>query len=163
MNAVDIALVVILALCSLRGYWRGFFRELFGLLGLIAGGLGAISFTPAGVEFLKAYVTLPSPVLTGIAFAAIFIVLHTGVNLIGVLLDRLAKAVFLKGVNRLAGAVFAAGKGAVVSALVLLGLHLSQVVPELDKQVMSSRIGRPMVLAAGNLVDAAQAEAQEKT
>jgi membrane protein required for colicin V production len=163
MNAVDIVLVVILALCALRGYWRGFFRELFGLLGLFAGALGAISFAATGADYLQPYMTLPAPVLTGISFAIIFIVLHTAVNLIGVLLDRVAKAVFLRGINRVAGAVFATGKGAVVTAMVLLGLHLSQVIPELDKQVMSSRIGRPMVLKAGDLIDAAQAEAPDRT
>jgi membrane protein required for colicin V production len=163
MNAVDIVLVVVLAACALRGYWRGFLRELFGLLGLAAGGIAAITFTAEGVAFLKEYTTLAPPILSGIVFVGIFIVVHTAINLIGLLFDRLAKAMFLRGLNRLAGAVFATGKGAVVLALLLFAVHLSQVLPALDEQIMSSTIGRPLVLAAGDLIDAAQAEAQEKT
>jgi membrane protein required for colicin V production len=163
MNAVDIVLVVVFALCALRGYWRGFLRELFGLLGLVLGGVVAVRFTPEGVEHLKEYLTLPAPILTGVAFAGIFVIVHTAVNIAGLLLDRLAKAVFLSGINRLAGAVFAAGKGAVVMALVLFALHLVQRFPELDRQIMSSTIGRPLVHAAGGLIDAAQAEGLDKT
>jgi membrane protein required for colicin V production len=163
MNAVDIVLIIVLTACALRGYWRGFFRELFGLLGLAAGAIAAITFTAEGVEFLKEYVTLAPPILSGIAFVGIFIVAHTAVNLVGLIFDRLAKAMFLRGVNRIAGAVFATGKGAVVLALVLFAVHLSQVLPVLDEQIMRSTLGRPLVLAAGELIDAAQAEAQEGT
>lgn len=163
MNAVDLVLISVLLLFALRGYWRGFFRELFGVLGLVVGALGATSFASEGAELAKNYLTLPAAVLTGVSFAVIFIVLHTMMNVVGVLLDRLAKMVFLRGVNRLAGAVFGAGKAAVITALILLGLHLLQLAPELDRQIMSSRIGQPMVRAAGNLVDAAQAKAQEET
>lgn len=163
MNAVDIVLVVVFGLCAVRGYWRGFLRELFGVLGLVVGGLAAVQLTPAGVQVLGQYLTLPAPILTGVAFAGIFVIIHTAVTLVGLLFDRLARAVFLSGINRLAGAVFAAGKGAAVMALVLFGLHLFQRFPELDEQIMSSTIGRPLVQAAGELIDAAQAEAQDKT
>jgi membrane protein required for colicin V production len=163
MNAVDIVLVVVFALCALRGYWRGFFREFFGLLGLAVGGLAAVRFAPEGVQFLEQHLTLPEPILAGVAFAGIFVIVHTAVNIIGLLFDRLAKAIFLSGINRFAGAVFAAGKGAVVMALLLFGLHLFQRFPELDQQIMSSTIGRPLVQAAGELINAAQTEAQDKT
>ena len=163
MNAVDIVLIVVFTACAIRGYWRGFFRELFGLLGLVAGGLAAIVYTTEATEFLEGYTTLAPPILTGLAFGGIFIIVHTGVNLLGLLFDRLAKAIYLRGINRLAGAAFATTKGAAVMAVLLFGVHLSQVVPALDEQIMSSTIGRPLVLAAGDFIDAAQAEAQEKT
>lgn len=163
MNAVDIVLVAVFALCAIRGYWRGFFREFFALLGLAVGGLAAVRLTPNGVEFLEPYLALPEPIVAGVAFAGIFVIVHTMVNIVGLLFDRLAKAIFLSGINRLAGAVFAAGKGAVVMALVLFGLHLVQRFPELDQQIMSSTIGRPLVQAAGELIEAAQAEAQGET
>jgi membrane protein required for colicin V production len=162
MNAIDIALIVILLLCAVRGYWRGFLRELFGLLGLALGAAAALRFTAEGAKMIEPYAaSLPPPVLTGTAFVVIFVVVHTAVILVGLLFDRLAKAVFLRGINRMAGAVFAAGKGAVVMALLLFALHLFQIA-ELDEQIMSSTIGRPLVRVAGDLIDAAQA-GQDKT
>lgn len=161
MNAIDIALIVILLLCAVRGYWRGFLRELFGLLGLGLGAVAALRFTPEGAKMIEPYAALPPPIVTGAAFAVIFVVVHTVIILVGMLFDRLATAVFLRGINRVAGAVFATGKGAVVMALLLFALHLFQIA-ELDEQIMSSTIGRPLVQVAGDLIGAAQA-GQDKT
>jgi len=152
MNGVDLALALLLAVCALRGYWRGFFRESFGLLALIAGIAAAARFASLGAGVLQDYVRLPAAVDAGLAFVAIFVIVHTLVNLIGVLLDRLSAALFLRGINRLAGAALGAGKGAAVLALVLLFFHLFPVIPELDGQIMSSSIGRPLVNVAGDVI-----------
>lgn len=168
MNAVDLALLFLLLLWALRGYWRGFFRESFGLLALV-GGIGmAIQFAALAAGVLQQRFRIPPPVDAGVAFVTIFVVVHTLVNLIGALLDRLASALFLRGINRLAGAAFGAGKGAAILGLVLLFLHLFPIVPELDGHIMSSVIGRPLVNTAGDAVrfalqSAARPEAERKT
>lgn len=169
MNGVDLALGILLSVCALRGYWRGFFRETFGLLALIGGVAAAVEFAALGAAMLQQYVHLPAAVDAGLAFVAIFVVVHTGINLVGVLLDRLTGALFLRGLNRLGGALLGAGKGAAVLGLVLLFLHLFPVIPELDGQIMSSTIGRPLVSAAGNVIRlslqsaASQPEPSDKT
>ncbi len=168
MNGVDLALGILLSICALRGYWRGFFRETFGLLALIGGVAAAVELAPLGTAMLQQYLHLPSAVDAGLAFIGIFVVVHTGINLIGVLLDRLTRALFLRGLNRLGGAVLGAGKGAAVLGLVLLFLHLFPLIPELDGQIMSSAIGRPLVSAAGNVIrlslqSAARSEPSDKT
>ena len=152
MNGVDLALSVLLALCALRGYWRGFFRESFGLLALVGGVAAAARFATLGASLLQQYVRLPAAVDAGLAFVVIFVMVHTIVNLIGVVFDRLTAALFLRGINRLAGAALGAGKGAAVLALVLLFFHLFPIIPELDGQIMSSNIGRPLVNVAGDVI-----------
>ncbi len=152
MNGVDLALGLLLAVCALRGYWRGFLRESFGLLALIVGIAAAVRFAAIAAVAVQRYVHLPAAVDAGLAFVAIFVIVHTLVNLIGVLLDRLTGALYLRGINRLAGAAFGAGKAAAVLALILLFFHLFPVIPELDGQIMSSSIGRPLVSAAGDVV-----------
>ena len=47
MNGIDVALVVLLLLCGLRGSWRGFFRESFGFAALLLGLLAALRGSPA--------------------------------------------------------------------------------------------------------------------
>src|SRR3990172_4713908 len=152
MNAVDLALVFLLSISAVGGYWRGFFRETFGLLALLGGIAVAIQFAAFGAGLLQQYFRIPPPIDAGVAFVVIFILLHSAVNLIGVLLDRLASALFLRGVNRFAGAVLGAGKGAAILGLLLLFLHLFALVPGLDQQVMDSTIGRPLVEAAGDAI-----------
>jgi len=168
MNRVDLALALLLAVCALRGYWRGLFRECFGLLALLAGVTAAFEFTALGSGWLQQYLRLPTPLQTGASFVVIFVLVHTTVNLLGVLVDRLASALLLGGINGLAGAVLGASKGVAVLAFVLLFLHLFPIFPILDGDIMRSTIGRPLVTAASNLIrlssqTAAQPDAPSKT
>ncbi len=167
MNAIDLVLVFLLLLWALRGYWRGFFRESFGLVALIGGIAMATRFAALGAGLLHQRYGVPAPIDAGVAFVVIFLVVHTLVNLVGVLFDRLTGALFLRGINRFAGAAFGAAKGAAILGLLLLFLRLFPLVPELDAQIMNSVIGRPLVNTAGDAVrfalqTAAQPEAGRK-
>lgn len=152
MNGIDLALVIFLLLCAVRGYWRGFFRETLGLVALLGGIALAVQLAGFGGALLQRYLHVPPPIDAAVGFVIIFMAFHTAVNLLGVLLDRLASALFLRGVNRFAGAVLGAGKGAAILGLLLLVLHLFPIIPDLDRQIMSSAIGRPLVEAAGDAV-----------
>jgi membrane protein required for colicin V production len=152
MNGVDVALVVVLAACALRGWWRGFFRECFGLLALIVGVAAALRFTAGGEAALQPHLRLPSPVGAGVAFVVIFVVVHGLMNAAGVLLSRLTQTGASGAINGAGGAVLGAGKGAVVVAFLLLFLHLFPLVSTLDPHVMGSAIGRPLVGAASSAI-----------
>jgi uncharacterized membrane protein required for colicin V production len=154
MNLIDVALVVLLLLCALRGFWRGFFRESFGFLGLIAGLGGALRFSDLGAAMLTPYLPLPSTALVGIAFVGIFMIAYTSLNLFGLLLERLLGSLMLQRANQLAGVAFAVAKGGAILALVLLFFHLFRVVPALNQHVMESRVGRPLVAAAESVIHA---------
>lgn len=152
MNGVDVAIAAALVVSALRGYWRGFVRETFALIALIGGVVLALRLASVGEGLVQAYVPLPSVVAAGAAFVAIFVVVHVSVNLVGVLLSRLARSPVLRVVNGAGGAVLGAGKGATVIAFLLLFLHLFPFVPALDSHIMASTVGRPLVAAASNLL-----------
>lgn len=154
MNPIDVALVILLLLCALRGFWRGFFRESFGFLGLIVGLGGALRFSEMGAAALVPYLPLPSTALLGIAFVGIFMVAYTSLNLFGLLLETLIGGSMLKRANQLAGVLFAVAKGGAILALVLLFFHLFRVVPALDQRIMESRVARPMIAAAESVIHA---------
>jgi membrane protein required for colicin V production len=148
MNKVDLVLVAVLALFALRGYWRGFFRESFGLLALLSGIAVALRFSSAAASLLEPYVGEPA-VREAIAFIAIFVGTHGVVNLVGVLLDHLAGPTLIA---RAAGVVVAIGKGAALSGVVLLFLHLFPLVPSFDAELMQSRLAAPLVGVAGDVL-----------
>ena len=50
MNGIDVALVVLLLVCGLRGSWRGIFRESFGFAGLVLGLLAAAARCRSGSQ-----------------------------------------------------------------------------------------------------------------
>ena len=152
MNGVDVALVVVLAGCALRGWWRGFFRECFGLLALIVGVAAALRFTAGGEAALQPHLRLPAPVGAGVTFVAIFVAVYGIINVVGVLFSRLTHTAAMGVINGVGGALLGAAKGAAVLAFLLLFLHLFPLISALDPQLMASSIGRPLVGVAGNAI-----------
>lgn len=152
MNGVDVALVIVLAGCALRGWWRGFFRECFGVVALVVGVAAALRFTGGAEGAVQSHLRLPSPVGAGVAFVAIFVVVHGFINVVGVLVSRLTHTAALDVLNGIGGALLGVAKGTVVLAFLLLFLHLFPLVPSFDPQVMGSSLGRPLVGVAGNAI-----------
>ncbi len=151
MNEIDVALVVLLLICALRGFWRGFFRESCGFFSLIIGIVAALRYAEAGAALLATRIELsdlPATVRLGIAFVGIFAVVNTAGTILGFLCDRLFGSGARRRVTRVGGAVFGLGKGGAVLAFVLLFFYLFPVLPGLDRQIMDSQIARPMVAAA---------------
>lgn len=150
--AVDVAVVGFVILAALRGWWRGFFREFFGLLGLAIGLYAASEYAPVVSPWLAERVTGPEALRDGIAYVGVFVAANLATNILGFLIDRLAAALLLGGINRAAGAVFGAGKAAAVAAVVLLFIHLFPPLATVDERVMASALGRSMVETAGNVL-----------
>ncbi|MEO8601801.1 MAG: CvpA family protein [bacterium] len=151
MNGIDVALVILLLLCGLRGSWRGVFRESFGFAALLIGIWAALHGASIGAAWLAGRMpaadTNPTAML-GVGFVAAFLLASTLINLVGVACDQVFGRGPLGIVSRLAGALFALAKGAAVAAVVLLFLQLFPIVKGLDRQILDSRIARPLVSTA---------------
>jgi membrane protein required for colicin V production len=152
MNRVDLALAVLLAAGALRGYWRGFTRELFAVVALVGGIGAAAQATPAAAALVQAHVAVPVGVANGTAFVGIFACVHTLVNLLGAAAGRLARTALARGINRVGGVLLGTGKVAAVLAFVLLFLHVFPLLPGLDASIMASTVGRPLMTAASDVV-----------
>ncbi len=156
MNLVDLALAFLLILCAVRGFWRGLIRESFGFVAFIGGLLaalrlaGSVGSSLADVDLLAA---LPDAALVGGAFVATFLVVSALINIAGFTLDRMmGRTGVLRQASKVGGGLFGVAKGALVLAFVLLFFHLFPFVRGLDNQLVSSRLARPMISAADNLL-----------
>jgi uncharacterized membrane protein required for colicin V production len=158
MNKIDAALGLIVGLCALRGFWRGFSRECFGVVGVVAGIWVAFRLTPEGAAFLREHVEAPAAMLDGTAFVLLFVVANAATAIVAVLFGRKRGTGLRRGVAGVGGAVVGAGKGAVVLSFLLLFLQLFPVVPALSTEIMESAIGRPLVRVAGGLLRAMHTE-----
>jgi uncharacterized membrane protein required for colicin V production len=152
MNSVDVALLTLFGVCALRGYWRGFFRESFGLVALVAAVAAAFQFAASVTAVVEPYVRLPPQWQAGVAFVGVFVVVYAAVNLVGVVVDRVGGDTRLGPAIRVSGAAVGAAKAAAGAAFVLLSVHLLPVAPGLDSRLMTSTIGRPLVSLAGNVI-----------
>ena len=152
-------LLVLLTPFALRGYFRGFCRESLGLLGLIGGVLAAAAFGSLLSGALLGW-RVPAPIAAPAAFAAIFLGVTTLAMLVGMVADRLVRALLLGGVNRAAGAAFGSAKGATVLVFVLLLAHRLVPSPSFTEVLDGSRIGRPLMSIASTVLEAGRGLAE---
>lgn len=119
MNPIDPILLVVISLFGLRGFFKGLFREGFSLLGLFFGFFTAVHFDEVLAAWCQDSWHLPLILLKSIAFVSLFFAVYLAFAVLGWVLQRWAKAVFLEPLDRTGGAVLGLGKGTAVLALIL--------------------------------------------
>jgi membrane protein required for colicin V production len=121
LTAFDYAVLIVIALSALRGIWRGFLAEVFGLIGWVAAFLIASRY--AGALAVHVPANWPGGQLTQwlVAFAALVIVVMLVVAVFSTLLGRLTEATGLRGVDRSLGMLFGLARG-VILVLILVAL-----------------------------------------
>ncbi|NLC71573.1 MAG: CvpA family protein [Desulfuromonadaceae bacterium] len=145
MNYLDIAILVILGLFLLKGAWRGLLREICSLAGLLLGAFLALSFHEPLGQILTESFRLP-PTLANIAsFLLLFLITVIFFGVLGFLLSKFVKLIFLGGLNRVAGAVFGLGEGALLIAIVLFVATMGETPRFLQPLVKDSQLAPPFI------------------
>jgi membrane protein required for colicin V production len=153
VNWVDLIVLVVLALFGLRGFFRGLFREIFSVIGLIAGFMLAVTFDHQVANYIAGHWKLSPLFLKGSAFILIFFLVYFGLSLIGWLLHRSEKLLFLQTLNRSGGVVIGLGKGATFTALAIFLIISTNWLPEPARErFAASYLVVPLSHLAENLV-----------
>lgn len=121
MNLLDVIIIACMVFLIVRGIFRGFIREVGSLAGVVLGIWFASIYQAQMTDFLKPI--LPSgKFLPLISFALIFLVVLVLCNVVGWLLKKLVKKIFLGWADRTLGAALAVLKGVIITyfAIVLL-------------------------------------------
>jgi membrane protein required for colicin V production len=119
LSYIDIALVIIVILGTVKGYKEGFLMELFSLLGIILGILGGFKLMGIALIYLSSEFDLDEKILPYIAFAVIFITIVLVVTLIGRSLKLYIDKSFLGRVDQAAGALLGLFKTAFLLSVVI--------------------------------------------
>ncbi len=121
MTVFDIAVLVVIALSALLGWWRGFMYELFSLLGWIAAYIVARTFSDQALPYVPEALGAES-VRSAASFAVLFVATLIVCGILAWLLSKLAKFAGLGGIDGKFGAMFGVARGVLVAlALVWLG------------------------------------------
>ena len=145
MNLVDIAILVILAAFLVKGLVRGLLKELCSLVGLLGGAVLAFSFHASLAELLVQGLRLPPAVAVVAAFLALFLTTILFFAVLGHLLSRFVKLLFLGGLNRLAGGFFGLAQGVVLLAVILFALSLAPLPGFFQPAYTGSALAPPFV------------------
>ena len=141
MNLLDVVIASWMLFLVVKGIFRGFFREIGSLAGVILGIWLANHYHPQLTGYLKSY--LPSiTFLPLISFAVIFASILLLCNLSGWILKLLVKKALLGWVDRALGAGLAVAKGLIISyvAIILLTFYLPVTTPLIAKSKMAQLI-----------------------
>jgi membrane protein required for colicin V production len=121
VTSFDYAVIAIIVLSALVGWWRGFMYELFSLIGWMSAYIVARTYSSQALPYVPTAVG-EEYMRSAVAFAALFVATLIVAALFAWFLARLAKFAGLSGMDSKFGAVFGMLRGGlVVIALVWVG------------------------------------------
>lgn len=156
MGLVDICILGLLGFFLLKGVFRGLLKEICSLLGLVLGGVFAFTFHLPLAQLLQDSFNFPAQLCIWGAFLAIFLIVVLLFTVIGLVLNRFVKVVFLGGFNRLAGAIFGIVQGVVILSVILLALNSSVAPKTLQRMMQKSQLAPPFVSLGTSIFSASQ-------
>lgn len=104
MIALDLIIVLFMAFLVAKGIWKGFVKEIAGIVAVVAGVLVAFTYHYSFSQVLEPY--LGEKYLSIAAYVVLFLVTYIAAMLLGNLLDKILKTIMLGGINRLFGGLF---------------------------------------------------------
>ena len=104
VKGLDLVLTVFVAFLLVKGIWKGFVKEISGILAVVGGVITSFMLHSAAEEFLSPYVG--SKYLGFVAYSILFIAAYLGIMLLGNFIDRVVKSVMLGSFNRILGGLF---------------------------------------------------------
>lgn len=143
VNTFDIILLCFLFLFALRGFLKGFLREILSLAGLIVGFMIAARYNDAVAMLGQEYWETSLFVLKGASFVAIFFAVYLCFNLLGWFFHRSERFLFLQTLNRAGGIVIGIGKGAALVALIVYFMSSASWIPASASEKIKTSVLTP--------------------
>ena len=148
MNFFDIAILIIISFCLIRGVFRGILGELASIVGVIAGFYGAYNYYKEFTPLLAKYISNEA-LLNIIVFFILFSVIFAIISVIAICLEKLLKVAFLGGIDKTFGAVFGAAKGILIAAV--LYILLTTFIPK-NNTIITQSILSPYVARVASVM-----------
>lgn len=161
-NGLDVAIVLIVLFMTWRGAFRGFFKEIFGLLGWVGGGLGgAIFYTDVAPAIAERW-TLPIAIAEALGGLGIFLVTLLVCRFIGWALSRLTERYIREGLDMTAGVLLGFAKGIALCGVILLVFATRRGAPLISERIPDSILGSWLVEQDMRVLEIARAEVDRR-
>jgi membrane protein required for colicin V production len=151
-NYFDVTISAIILILGIKGFMQGFIKEIFGLLGLVAGVYFASRLSDKAATFIDTnFLHLDNPsLLKLIGFLAILIVIWFSATILGTILSKLTSESGLGFLNRLFGFIAGGGKYFLIFALIVTALSNVTLVKDNLEKYVSDSILYPYLKEAGS-------------
>lgn len=124
LNRLDLIIGSIVILVGIKGFVNGFFKEIFGFIGIVFGIFLASRLSSVMATFIGDHVwnSANQSLLTLVGFFVVLALVWIGALSLGVLLSKLTEATGLGLVNNILGFVAGGGKYFVIFAIIVTAL-----------------------------------------
>ena len=133
MPYTDIIILAIFIFFVAKGWLKGFFVEFFTFVGLIVAAFSSVMIYQSFGAVAADLMGISDKLAKGILFLAAFVLIAFLFGFIGRALHKKSEDLELTQMNRTLGAIFGAGKGALVSGVFVLILAKNPVASGLAK------------------------------
>ncbi|MBN2862453.1 MAG: CvpA family protein [Bacteroidales bacterium] len=123
MNWIDLVIVIILGIGVVRGFIDGFVKEVAALAALILGIWGAIKFSAFTAAKLYDWFDMTGQYVGIIAFMVTFGIIVVVIHFVGILADKMIKAISLGFLNRILGILFGLIKNVLILSVIFSVLN----------------------------------------
>jgi membrane protein required for colicin V production len=140
-NYFDVTIAAIILILGIKGFMQGFIKEVFGLIGLVAGVYFASRYASDAADFITAnFIQIDNAsLLKLIGFLFILIIIWLSATILGAIFSKLTNQSGLGFLNRLFGFIAGGGKYFLIFALIVTALsNITLVKDNLEKYVKDS-------------------------
>lgn len=121
MNKFDILIVIIFGFCLIRGFFRGFIKEMSSIIGVLGGFYAAYTYYMDFAKPLSGWISDKS-YLYIISFLIVFCVVFFIISIVGVVIKYILNIAFLGWIDRICGAGFGIIKASLIASVLLIAL-----------------------------------------
>jgi len=153
-NYFDIIVSIIILLLGLKGIINGFFKELFGLIGIIGGIFLASRVGDKVGHYLSDLIfKFDSPAaISFTGFLATLAVFWLFMILIGIVFKKLSSASGLGGIDKILGFIFGSGKFFLIAAVIAYATYNIKAMRSTIDSATANSIVFPILVQTGNFI-----------
>jgi membrane protein required for colicin V production len=141
MNPFDILIVIIFGFCLIRGFFRGFIKEVSSIIGVLGGFYAAYTYYMEFAKLLSGWISDKS-YLYIVSFLIIFCGVFLIISILGVVIKYILNIAFFGWVDRICGAGFGIIKAVLIVSVLLIALtaFLPKEAPIIKNSMLSPRV-----------------------
>jgi len=153
-NYFDITIGSIVLILAIKGFMNGFIKEVFGLIGLVAGVYFASRLSGEAAIFIEAnFIQMENTTLLKLlGFLSILIIIWLSATVLGSVLSKLTSVSGLGFINRFLGFVAGGGKYFLIFALITTALSNVSLLKENFEKHVSNSILYPYLKMVGSSI-----------
>jgi len=153
-NYFDITIGSIVLILAIKGFINGFIKEVFGLVGLVAGVYFASRLSGEAAIFIEAnFIQMENTTLLKLlGFLSILIIIWLSATVLGSVLSKLTSVSGLGFINRFLGFVAGGGKYFLIFAIIITALSNVTLLKDNLEKYVSNSILYPYLKMVGSSV-----------